>query len=434
MKGEKEEQIRQKVREHYGKVATGGKGCGCEPQSSGTCCSPNQAAGDQAGALMGYTSTDLESIVEGAKMNLGCGNPIAIAALQPGETVLDLGCGAGFDSFLAARAVGPEGRVIGVDMTAEMVAKARTNAESMRAENVSFRLGEIEHLPVSDASIDVILSNCVINLSPDKKQVWRETYRVLRPGGRLAISDIVALKPLPGDMQEQVAFYTGCVAGAAEVDPIEADLAASGFNEVAVRLRPESRQMIGQWFPGSGVEEYVASAEIEAIKPFVYLQVPEGTEWIAEVRTKAENYMKNHGNCAQSIVAAFSEVFGIDDPLVLKASSGFLGGMMHSLTCGVHTGGVMVMGLVLGRERLEDGTDGLYQIVISTQEMIRRLNDRLGSHSCQELTGVDFTDLRQAAIFSRSDEHQKCFSRVADGAEVIATLISELRNQGELKL
>ncbi len=434
MKGENKEKIRQQVREHYGKVATGGAGCGCGPQSSDSCCSPDQALGGQVGTMMGYTSTDLDSVVEGANMNLGCGNPVALASLQPGETVLDLGSGGGFDCFLAARAVGPEGRVIGVDMTTEMVAKARTNAESMQAENVSFRLGEIEHLPVSDASIDIILSNCVINLSPDKKQVWREAFRVLRPGGRLSISDIVALKPLPENVQEHVAFYTGCVAGAAEVATIEAELAASGFSEVTVRLRPESRQMIGRWFPGSGVDDYVASAEIEARKPLAAIQIPEGSEWIAEVRLKAENYMKDHGNCAQSIVAAFSEAFGIDDPLMLRASSGFLGGMMHSLTCGVQTGGVMVMGLVLGRERLEDGTDGLHQIVVTTQELIRRINDRLGSHSCQELTGVDFTDLRQAARFSRSDEHQKCFTRVADGAEVIATLISELRDQGEVNL
>ena len=430
MKDQKKDEIRNKVREHYTKVAIGGVGCSCGDQSSTTCCAPGQAAGE-IGTLMGYTSTDLGSVVEGANMNLGCGNPVAIASLETGEAVLDLGCGGGFDSFLAARAVGPEGRVIGVDMTPEMVAKARANAESMHTENVSFRLGEVEHLPVSDASVDVILSNCVINLSPDKKRVWQEAFRVLRPGGRLSISDIVALKPLPVDLHEQLAFYTGCVAGAAEVAMIEADLADTGFGKIAVRLRPESKQMIEQWFPGSGVEEYVASAEIEAVKPLSTFKIPEGTEWIKEVRTKAEGYMENYGNCAQSIVAAFSEVCGIDAPLVIKASSGFLGGMMHSLSCGVHTGGVMVLGLVLGRDRLEDGADGLHRIVISTRELIRRLNHRLGSHSCQEMTGVDFTDLRQAAVFSRSEEHRKCIARVADGAEEIAILISELGDQGE---
>jgi C_GCAxxG_C_C family probable redox protein len=249
----------------------------------------------------------------------------------------------------------------------------------------------------------------------------------------LSISDIVSLKPFPEDVQQPVDFYTGCVAGAVEVAAIEADLVASGFRGVSVRLHPESRRMIGQWFPGSGVEDYVASAEIEARKPLAVIQIPEGSEWVGEVRLKAENYMKDHGNCAQSIVAAFSEAFGIEDHLVFKASSGFLGGMMHSLTCGVQTGGVMVLGMLLGRERLEDGTDGLHRIVVATQELIRRLNDRLGSHSCRELTGVDFNDLRQAARFSRSDEHQKCFTRVADGAEVIAIFINELRDQGELK-
>ena len=160
-------------------------------------------------------------------MNLGCGNPLAIARLQSGQTVLDLGSGGGFDSFLAARAVGPEGRVIGVDMTAEMITKARKNGQAMQVDNVSFRLGEIEHLPVSDSSVDVILSNCVINLSPDKKRVWDEAFRVLKPGGRVSVSDIVATQPIPDDLREQFTLYTGCVAGAAEVEVIEADLAAS---------------------------------------------------------------------------------------------------------------------------------------------------------------------------------------------------------------
>lgn len=426
MKNENAEEIRQQVREQYGQVATEGAGCGS------SCCSPDMARQEKAGTLMGYTSADLTSVVEGANMNLGCGNPVAIARLQSGETVLDLGSGGGFDSFLAARAVGPEGRVIGVDMTAEMITKARKNADSMQVENVSFRLGEIEHLPVSDSSVDVILSNCVINLSPDKKQVWGEAFRVLKPGGRLSVSDIVAIRPIPEDLREQFTFYTGCVAGAAEVAVIEADLVASGFAEIIVRLRPESSTMIGQWFPGSGAEDYVASAEIEAVKPLDNVQIPEGTAWIGEVSKKAENYMKAYGNCTQSIVAAFSEVLELDNKFARRASSGFLGGMMHSLTCGVQTGGVMVMGLLMGRERLEEGKDGLYPIVFSTQELIKRINEKLGSHSCLELTGVDFTDLRQAAVFSRSEEHHKCFTRVAEGAEVIAEYINELGNEGEL--
>lgn len=432
MKGEKAEEIRQQVREHYGKVANNGVGCGCAEQSVDACCSPNQTIQKNAGKLTDYSTNDLTSIVEGANMNLGCGNPVAIAQLKSGEVVLDLGSGGGFDSFLAARAVGPEGRVIGVDMTAEMVTKARKNAELMQADNVSFRLGEIEHLPVSDASVDVILSNCVINLSPDKEQVWREAFRVLKPGGRLSISDIVAIQPIPKDLQKRLALHTGCVSGAAEVEAIEANLVKSGFEQVTVRLRSESTNVIGDWFPGSGAEEYVVSADIKAIKPSGCVQIPEGSAWISEVRQKAESYMKEYGNCAQSIVAAFSEVLELDNAFVLKASSGFLGGMMHSLTCGVQTGGVMVMGLLVGRDRLEDKKDGLYRIVISTQELVKRLNEKLGSHSCLDLTGVDFTDLRQAAVFSRSDEHKKCFARVAEGAEVIGDLINELRDEGEL--
>ena len=432
MKSEKAEEIRQQVREHYGKVANTVVGCGSAEQSVGACCSPNHTMQKKTGKLTDYSTNDLTSIVEGANMNLGCGNPVAIAQLKSGEAVLDLGSGGGFDSFLAARAVGPEGRVIGVDMTAEMVTKARKNAESMQADNVSFRLGEIERLPVSNASVDVILSNCVINLSPDKEQVWREAFRVLKPGGRLSISDIVAIQPIPHDLQERLALYTGCVSGAAEVQTIEASLAKSGFEQVTVRLRSESSNVIGDWFPESGAEEYVASADIEAIKPSGYVRIPEGTAWISEVSQKAESYMKEYGNCAQSIVAAFSDVLELDNGLVLKASSGFLGGMMHSLTCGVQTGGVMVMGLLVGRDRLEDKKDGLYRIVISTQELVKRLNEKLGSHSCLDLTGVDFTNLRQAAVFSRSEEHQKCFDRVAEGAEVIGDLINELRDQGEL--
>jgi SAM-dependent methyltransferase len=216
---------------------------------------------------LGYSSDELAAVPEGADLGLGCGNPQAIAALRPGETVLDLGSGAGFDCFLAARQVGPAGQVIGVDMTPQMVAKARENARGAQVGNVEFRLGEIEHLPVNDASVDVILSNCVLNLSPSKALVINEAFRVLRPGGRLAISDVVATAPIPERFRGTEAALTGCIGGAAQVDELERMLIEAGFADVAVRPRPESRTFIKDWMPGSGIEEYVASATVEATKP-----------------------------------------------------------------------------------------------------------------------------------------------------------------------
>jgi ubiquinone/menaquinone biosynthesis C-methylase UbiE len=200
-------------------------------------------------------------------MGLGCGNPQAIASLKPGEIVLDLGSGGGFDCFLAARQVGPAGHVIGVDMTPEMLARARAAASRLGAPNVEFRLGEIEHLPVADASVDVVLSNCVVNLSPDKPRVFREVFRVLREGGRIAISDVVATAPLPPALSEALAAYTACVGGAAQVDELRTWLRGAGFEDVSVRVNEESRALIREWVPGSGAERYVASASIEAVKP-----------------------------------------------------------------------------------------------------------------------------------------------------------------------
>ncbi|HEX5636888.1 MAG TPA: arsenite methyltransferase, partial [Gammaproteobacteria bacterium] len=217
----------------------------------------------------GYSTADANAVPEGANLGLGCGNPQAIAALQPGETVLDLGSGAGFDAFLAARAVGDKGRVIGVDMTHEMLAKARNNATSAGYTNVEFRLGEIEHLPVADASVNVIISNCVINLSPDKPQVFREAFRVLRPGGRLAISDIVASAELPEDVRHDLALYTGCMAGASPINVLEMYLRESGFADIRIQPKDTSREFIRDWAPGRKVEDYVVSASIEAIKPAI---------------------------------------------------------------------------------------------------------------------------------------------------------------------
>ena len=214
---------------------------------------------------MGYSAEELAAAPEGADLGLGCGNPQAIAALRPGETVLDLGSGGGFDCFLAAKRVGRTGKIIGVDMTPEMVTKARGNARKIESSNVEFRLGEIEHLPVADDSVDVILSNCVINLSPDKGAVFREAFRVLKVGGRLAISDVVALNDMPHELARSVEAMTGCVSGSAKVNDLETMLRAAGFEDVRIVARAESGAIIAQCMPGA--EAYVASATIEGRKP-----------------------------------------------------------------------------------------------------------------------------------------------------------------------
>jgi SAM-dependent methyltransferase len=200
-------------------------------------------------------------------MGLGCGTPLAFAGLTEGEVVLDLGSGGGIDAFLAAKQVGPKGKVIGVDMTPEMLAKARENAQRVGASNVEFRLGEIESLPLSDRSVDVVVSNCVINLSPDKTAVFREAFRVLRPGGRLAISDIVASAPLPKHIADDPAALSGCIAGAPAIDGLEASLAAAGFAGIHVEINQASRSLIRNWSPDSGAEHFVAAAAIRAVRP-----------------------------------------------------------------------------------------------------------------------------------------------------------------------
>lgn len=265
------ETLRAAVRARYGEIALDAATAG---ENSGGCCSPSSdhpAGGccnaDAQARTLGYSQAEIENVPAGANLGLGCGNPVALASLQPGQTVLDLGAGAGFDAFLAARAVGPTGRVIGVDMTPEMVAKARANARKGGYTQVEFRLGEIEALPVADASVDVILSNCVINLCPDKRPVYREAFRVLRPGGRLAVSDVVARAELPDDVKRDLALHSGCLAGATLQSELIALLQEAGFTDIAVRPKGNSDEVIGSWEAKRGFEQQVFAAEVTATRP-----------------------------------------------------------------------------------------------------------------------------------------------------------------------
>jgi SAM-dependent methyltransferase len=259
-----EVRIKEMVRARYGGIAGSSEAGCCVPVSS--CCGPEQTSDDKA-RRMGYSDAELAAVPEGVNLGLGCGNPQAIAAIRPGEVVVDLGSGAGFDCFLAARQVGDAGHVIGIDMTHEMLKKARDNAARIGAANVEFRLGELEHLPIADSTADVVISNCVINLVPDKEQVLREAFRVLKPGGRIAVSDIINTAPLPAELQTDPNLLCGCVAGAAPAERIEDWLASAGFVDARVTPKPESRELIKTWAPGRNIENHIVSAMVEAGKP-----------------------------------------------------------------------------------------------------------------------------------------------------------------------
>jgi arsenite methyltransferase len=298
-----QEKIRETVRERYGSIAKAG---GVTPETTpaasccapseiqkqtlpmASCCTPAEASSkaeasccgveedfstEKMAAYMGklgYSKEDLASVPDGANMMLGCGNPLALASVKPGETVVDLGSGGGFDCFLAAKEVGETGCVIGVDMTSDMITKARRNVEKIQTKNVEFRLGEIEHLPIADNTADIIMSNCVINLSPDKMSVYREAYRVLKPGGRLAISDVVATAPLPDDIKNNLALLSACIGGAATIEDTEEMLKAAGFKEISVTSNDKSKEIIREWDPGKSKKaaDYIVSAYIEARKPY----------------------------------------------------------------------------------------------------------------------------------------------------------------------
>jgi ubiquinone/menaquinone biosynthesis C-methylase UbiE len=278
---EQNDSVRKLVREGYTKIAQETSAGCCSPGVS--CCNSAPQDADKLARELGYTVEELKALPEGANMGLSCGNPAALAALKPGETVLDLGSGGGFDVFIAGRKVGATGRAIGVDMTPEMLGKARRNIAHYRKEtgldNVEFRLGEIEHLPVADNSVDAIISNCVINLSPDKLQVWREMARVLKPGGRVAVSDMALVKPLPPEVLKLVEALVGCVAGAALVSDTERMAREAGLTDIVLKSNPGYVEAMTDWNgqlykeivanlpPGTKPSAYVTSLEIQARKP-----------------------------------------------------------------------------------------------------------------------------------------------------------------------
>lgn len=261
---------REAIRERYGAVSTSDSCCGSDngadqtaQTSDSSCCGTSESS---EARKRGYDTEQVEAVSSTGNLGLGCGNPTGLARLQSGDIVLDLGAGAGFDCFLASREVGQSGRVIGVDMTPDMVERARANAHEEGISNVEFRLGEIEHLPVPDESVDVIISNCVINLSADKQQVFSEAYRVLAPGGTIAITDVVRTAEMPSDLKTDPEAVSACVGGASSISQLEEYLETAGFEDI--RIEPKSDdEFIREWLPEREPSEYVAPARIRARKP-----------------------------------------------------------------------------------------------------------------------------------------------------------------------
>ena len=419
MQCENPDTIRKVVRERYGKIAGEESSIAVEPRGGACCGSGCAPAGDLCGAI-GYSLEEMESVPRGSNMGLGCGNPKAHASLKAGETVLDLGCGGGFDCFLAAREVGEGGRVIGVDMTPEMLSRARENAKQSGFPNVEFRLGEIEHLPVEDNSVDVVISNCVVNLSPEKRNVLREAFRVLRPGGRLAISDVLATKPLPDHVKNDLDLLSACIGGAETIQSVEEMLAEAGFERIHITPREESRRIVKEWLPDSGIEDYVVSAMIEAVKPLNAgpSAVDTGSGGASAdpsiIRKRAHGYFLSGYHCAEVILRTTMDTFGREpDPAAVRCASAFGGGVGGTTEelCGAFTGGVMALGYLLGRDNPGESLSDCGALV---KEFKLQLSRELGTLNC-------------ATILGRFENHEEaqmeCVRLTARAAQILADLL-----------
>jgi len=414
------EKIRQKVRERYSGIA---KGC-CSTANLNkepSCCGSVQGSVENGAVGLGYSKGEISKVPQGANMGLGCGNPTAMASLKPGETVLDLGSGGGIDCFVAASAVGETGKVIGVDMTPDMVSKARENAEKAGVKNVEFRLGEIEHLPVEDSSVDAIISNCVINLSPEKEKVFREAYRVLKPGGRLVVSDIVATAPLPEEVRKDLSLISACVGGAERVESMKEVLEKTGFQDVKVTPLEASRDFIREWLPGTGLESALASARIEAIKP---LEKGEESNQKGlkmnpmenkEIKKAVYSHYGSGFHCAEVIAKTVLEMFsGKPHPEATRAASVFGGGIGGSTEelCGAFTGGVITLGYLLGRDAPGDNMRDAGTLV---KEFKSRFQTQFGTLKCRDLL----------FSFDEQENHLGCVKLTAETTVILANLLNE---------
>jgi len=414
------EKIRQKVRERYSGIA---KGC-CSTANldkEPSCCGSVQGSVENRAVGLGYSKGEISKVPQGANMGLGCGNPTAMASLKPGETVLDLGSGGGIDCFVAASAVGETGKVIGVDMTPDMVSKARENAEKAGVKNVEFRLGEIEHLPVEDGSVDAIISNCVINLSPEKEKVFREAYRVLKPGGRLAVSDIVATAPLPEEVRKDLSLISACVGGAERVESIKEVLEKTGFQDVKVTPLEASRDFIRAWLPGKGLENALASARIEAAKP-----LQKGRESSQkglkmnpmenkQIKKAVYSHYGSGFHCAEVITKTMLEMFsGKPHPEATRAASVFGGGIGGSTEelCGAFTGGVIALGYLLGRDA---PGDNMRDAGVLVKEFKSRFQTQFGTLRCRDLL----------FSFDEQENHVGCVKLTAETTVILANLLNE---------